>query len=83
MDRTTILAGIHEILSEIVLKYDPSPVTLDTLIVNVSSEIDSLTLNELILGLEERFEMDEIEQGVITSETKISDIVDMVANAKS
>lgn len=78
MDRETILAGIHEVLGEIIPKYNPAPVQSETLVINVSAEVDSLTINEFILGLEDRFEMDEIEPGTITSATTISDVIDMI-----
>lgn len=83
MERSKILAGIHEIFEEILPKYDPAPVTEDTLVVNISAEVDSLTVNELILGMEDSFELDEIPQGTITAETKISDLIDLVVAAQS
>ncbi len=82
MDRSTILDGINEILAEVLPNYDSSHVNEDTVVVNISLELDSLTVQELILGLENRYEM-ETEEGVITAKTKVSDIVDLVLQAQT
>ena len=77
MERSDILARIHEILDEVLPQYDPSGVTEDTLVVDISTEADSLTVNELILGLEEQFDI-EIDQELVTNETRISNVIDLV-----
>jgi len=82
MDRSTILDAINEILAEILLNYDSSHVNEDTMVVNISPELDSLTVQELILGLENRYEM-ELDGGVITAKTKVTDIVDLVLQAQT
>ena len=82
MDRSTILDGINEILAEVLPNYDSSHVNEDTMVVNISLELDSLTVQELIVGLENRYEM-EIEEGGITAKTKVSDIVDLVLQAQT
>ena len=82
MDRSTILDAINEILAEILLNYDSSHVNEDTMVVNISPELDSLTVQELILGLENRYEM-ELDGGEITAKTKVTDIVDLVLQAQT
>jgi len=82
MDRSTILDAINEILAEILLNYDSSHVNEDTMVVNISPELDSLTVQELILGLENHYEM-ELDGGVITAKTKVTDIVDLVLQAQT
>ena len=82
MDRSTILDAINEILAEILLNYDSSHVNEDTMVVNISPELDSLTVQELILELENRYEM-KLDGGVITAKTKVTDIVDLVLQAQT
>ncbi len=82
MDRSTILDAINEILAEILLNYDSSHVNEDTMVVNISPELDSLTVQELILDLENRYEM-KLDGGAITAKTKVTDIVDLVLQAQT
>ena len=82
MDRSAILDAINEVLADVLQNYDSSHVNEDTMVVNVSPELDSLTVQELILGLENRYEI-ELDGGVITAKTKVADIVDLVLQAQT
>lgn len=78
MDRPDILQSIHEILGDILNDYDPSKVKENSLLVEVSAYVDSLTLNEFILSLEDEFEID-VPTGSFDSGTTIAKVIDFIA----
>jgi len=77
MERSEILTAVHEVFSEILPDYESSRVSEDSPLSDVAPSVDSITISELILGIEDRFEIT-VPDNAFLPETKISDIVRFV-----
>lgn len=77
MERDEVIAGVNEVFSEILLDFDPSTLKGDPLLGEVSPNIDSVTFSELILGIEDQFDIS-VPDEAFDATTKVSDVVKFV-----